>query len=130
MRFGRFAKGRPKPAIRGAMNGQEREYAGMLERRRLAGEVVWYAFTPISMKLAEDTRYTPDFAVMLADGTFELHEVKGWMEEAAFVRIKVAEEKYPFRFVLARKRAKKLGGGWEIKVVGEDSISGAKPEAA
>lgn len=116
----RFAKGVRKRHQPGTMNGSEREYAGMLEVRRLAGEIVEIHFEVFTFKLAPDTRYTPDFVVMLADGTLEAHEVKGYMEDDAWVKLKVAAQLIPLQFVLAKKRAKKDGGGWEIKRVGEE----------
>ena len=33
----------------------------------------------------------------------------------ARVKIKVAADMYPFKFLAIKKRAKKLGGGWEIE---------------
>jgi hypothetical protein len=88
-----------------------------LERRRASGEVLWHKFEGIKLRLADNTFYTPDFAVMLADGTMQLQDVKGWMMEDAHVKIKVAASLYPFQFFLVRQRAKKNGGGWEIEEV-------------
>ena len=42
----------------------------------------------------------------------ELHEVKGHWQDDARVKIKVAAEQYPFRFVAVKARAKKDGGGF------------------
>jgi len=40
---------------------------------------------------------------MLSCGTMEFHEVKGWMEDDAAVKFKVAQETYwMFRFVLVK----------------------------
>ncbi|MGD0968655.1 MAG: hypothetical protein ABR949_10240 [Candidatus Aquilonibacter sp.] len=63
------------------------------------------------MKLAPDTRYTPDFAVMLADGSLEMHETKGFMREDALVKIKLAAELFPFRFFLVKRDR----DGWDVK---------------
>ena len=101
------------------MNGAERRYAEtVLAPRQAAGELDGWFFEAVTLKLAPNARYTPDFMVVLDSGEIEFHEVKGWMEEAAFVRIKVAAEKFPFRFWLATVRTKKDGGGFEIKEVG------------
>lgn len=105
-----YLRGRKR---RGRMNKTEAEYASLLELRRRAGEVVWYAYEAITLRLADGARYTPDFAVMLADGQMELHEVKGHWAEAALVRIKVAAELFPFRFLAVEKLPKKNGGGWK-----------------
>ena len=62
------------------------------------------------------TRSTPpDFAVLPADGVLEIHEVKGFWQDDARVKIKVAASLYPFRFVAMKARAKKHGGGWEAE---------------
>lgn len=68
------------------------------------------------MKLAHDTRYTPDFLVMRRDFSLECHECKGgYWEDDALVKIKVAAAKFPFRFLSARLLPKKAGGGWELR---------------
>lgn len=105
------ALGRLKP---GEMNKSEAAYAGHLELRRVAGEVLWYSFEPLTLKLAKDTRLTVDFMVMLADRSIEFHDVKGnWFQDDAKVKVKVAAAKFPmFRFVVVRPLAKKHGGGW------------------
>jgi len=102
----------------GAMNKTEQAYAATLDARRHAGEVAWFKFEGVKLRLADNTFYTPDFAVMLSDGTLEMHEVKGYMQEDANVKIKVASDLYPMRFVIVRVRPKKDGGGWKIDEVG------------
>lgn len=97
----------------GRMNNTEARYAAELEIRKRGGEVLWYDFDAIKLRLADNTFYTPDFLVMLADGTLEVHEVKGHWEDDARVKVKVAADKFPLRFVAVTERAKKLGGGWE-----------------
>lgn len=100
----------------GQMNKTEAAYAQHLEARKAAGEVLWYRFEGIKLRLADNTFYSPDFAVLLADGTLECHEVKGhWMDDAR-VKIKVAADQYPMRFIAVKVRAKKHGGGWEVEV--------------
>jgi hypothetical protein len=96
-----YALGRLKA---GAMNQTEARYGALLKLRLMAGEVAWYRFEGIKLRLADSTFYTPDFAVMLADGTMELHEVKGFWEDDARVKIKVAAEMYPFRFVAVKSQ--------------------------
>lgn len=94
----------------GKMNGLESEYAALLEARKIAGEIAWYKFECITLKLADDTRYAPDFAVMLADGAIEMHEVKGFWRDDAKIKIKVAAAMFPFRFIAVYKINK--NGGW------------------
>jgi hypothetical protein len=101
-----FALGRLKA---GVMNRTEASYGARLELLKGAGEVVWYRFEGLKFRLADSTFYTPDFAVMLADGTLEAHEVKGHWTDDARVKIKVAAEMYPIRFLAIKKKA----GGWE-----------------
>ena len=99
----------------GLANKTETAYGRELEMRRRVGEVAWYRFEGFKLRLADNTFYTPDYAVMLADGTLECHEVKGYWEDDARVKIKVAAEMYPFRFVAIQALPKKQGGGWKIE---------------
>lgn len=100
----------------GAMNKTEREYADMLEMRKRAGEVAWWAFEAMKLRLADNTFYTPDFTVMLAGGELEQHEVKGFWTDDARVKIKVAASLFPFPF-FAVKKVK--GGAWEVEAFSE-----------
>ena len=95
------------------MNKAEGAYAAYLELLKAAGEVLWYRFEGLKLRLADNTFYTPDFAVLAADGVLECHEVKGfWMDDAR-AKIKIAAEMYPFRFRAFKPRAKKHGGGYD-----------------
>lgn len=96
----------------GTMNKTEAAYAATLDARRHAGEVAWYKFEGIKLRLADNTFYTPDFAVMLADGALEAHEVKGFWTDDGRAKIKIAADLYPIRFVAVRVKLKKEGGGW------------------
>ncbi len=91
------------------MNKLEAAYAQQLEWRKRAGELLWYAYEGIKFKLAPATFYTPDFAVMMADGELQIHEVKGFWEEDARVKIKIAAQLFPIRFIAIRKSSKE---GW------------------
>jgi len=95
----------------GAMNKTEAAYAQLLEMRRQAGEVDWYKFEGIKFRLADNTFFTVDFAVMRSDGVMEMHEVKGFMLDDANVKIKVAASLYPFVFKVIRKGR---GGSWQV----------------
>ncbi len=88
----------------GQMNKAESRYAQELEIRKRKGEVLWYAFEAIKLRLADRTFYTPDFAVVFCDGEcLEFHEVKGHWEDDARVKIKVAAQQFPhFRFIAIR----------------------------
>jgi hypothetical protein len=99
----------------GTMNKTEAAYAATLDARRHAGEVAWFKFEGIKLRLADNTFYTPDFAVMLADGVLEMHEVKGFWQDDARVKIKIAADLYPIRFIAVRARRQKDGGGWSYE---------------
>ncbi|MGH7243631.1 MAG: hypothetical protein ACREJD_09465 [Phycisphaerales bacterium] len=123
-----FARSRHKPIL-GEMNSTERAYANRLCLLELDRQVLWWKFEAIKFRLADSTFYTPDFAVMLADGTVEIHEVKGFWEDDARVKIKVAAELYPFRFRAFRPKSKKEGGGWHEEAFGPNDSPAAKDEA-
>lgn len=91
-----YALGRLK---QGEMNKTEARYAAYLEQLKQAGEVLWYKFEGLKFRLANNTFYTPDFAVMIRDGQMQLHEVKGYWRDDAKVKIKMAAELYPFEFI-------------------------------
>lgn len=88
-------RGRHRP---GVMNKLETKYAAELEWQRRDGQIFWYAYESVKFKLADKTFYTPDFMVMKWSGDIELHEVKGFWEEDARIKIKCAADKFPFMF--------------------------------
>ena len=95
---------KPKGLGLDRLNKTEAEYAGMLDARQRAGEVAWYRFEAIKIRLADNTFYTPDFLVLLADMSLEIHEVKGaFVMDDAKVKLKLAAETCPFGVVLAQK---------------------------
>jgi len=99
----------------GQLNKTEQAYATHLEVRKQAGEVLWYRFEGIKLRLADNTFLTVDFTVMLADGQLEMHDVKGgkavFMDDAR-AKTKVAADQYPFQFRAVYPRPKREGGGW------------------
>ena len=99
----------------GAMNKTEAAYAASLELRCAAGEVSWFKFEGLKFRLADNTFYTPDFAVMLAGGALEAHEVKGHWQDDARAKIKIAADMYPLQFIAVQALPKKVGGGWKIE---------------
>lgn len=110
----------PKPAAPAAkrprMNKLESEWAMILEARKRAGEILWYQFEGLRLRLGEGAYFTPDFPVLNANGTLEFLECKGFWREAAKLRIRVAASLYPFwKFYAVRKIKKKDGGGWDIE---------------
>lgn len=99
----------------GDMNKTEAAYAATLEQRKRVGEVAWYKFEGLKFRLADNTFYTPDFAVMLAGGALEAHEVKGHWADDARAKIKIAADMYPLRFIAIQAKPKKDGGGWKVE---------------
>lgn len=99
----------------GTMNKGEKAYAAHLETLKQSGVIVWYRFEGLKLRLADNTFLTIDFAVMLADGMLEMHEVKGFWAEDARVKMKVAADQYPFRFIALTPEAKVRGGGWKVE---------------
>jgi len=111
-----YALGRLKS---GVLNKTEQAYANHLEMLKSTGFVLWYTFEGMTFKIAEGCRYTPDFAVMNSALQLECHEVKGFMRDDSFVKIKAAANKFPFRFILVRAKPKRDGGGWSYNPIGE-----------
>ena len=103
-----FAIGRLKS---GQMNKTESAYGKYLEVQKQFGDVAWYAFEPMNLRLADKCFYRIDFLVMLKSGQLECHEVKGFWTDDALVKIKTAAEKFPFRFIAVRL----IKGEWEIR---------------
>lgn len=93
------------------MNKTEVAYEQRLNLLQKAGEILWYRFEAIKLRLADNTWYTPDFMVLDKFNVMELHEVKGFWRDDARVKIKVAADQYPFRFLAVSKKK----GGWEIE---------------
>ena len=104
---------RPK-AGEPTMNKTEARYATLLGD--LDG-VVQVRFEAIRLRLGHRLHYTPDFWVLRADGTQELHEVKGgFVREDAVVKFKAAAAMWgrAYRFYLAQWK----GGEWRITEYG------------
>lgn len=110
------AKGRLK---KGTMNRTEKAYAAWLENEKHAGRIMAYWFEALKLKIAEGTCwYTPDFLVLMPDGTLELHEVKGSpriFAEDAKVKTKSAATQYPFVVKVVFPKKKSSGGGWDVQ---------------
>jgi hypothetical protein len=109
---GRYALGRLPT---GTMNKTEQAYSTHLQNLLHTGEVLWWHFEGVKLRLADNTFYTCDFAVLANDGVLEMHEVKGFWQDDARVKIKVAASLYPFRFCAVTAKAKKNGGGWNVE---------------
>lgn len=93
----------------GTMNKTEALYASTLELQKITGNVVWYLFEGIKLRLAKNTSYSPDFIVMTKEGYLECHEVKGFWTDDARAKTKIAAEMFPFKFIAVKKTRQ----GWE-----------------
>lgn len=102
--------------VNGRMNRTEAAWELNLKALQQDGVVADFWFEPFNLRLAGNTYYRPDFLVQLDDGTLEVHEVKGHWEDDARVKIKVAANMFPFRFIAIRK----VKGSWEREVIGPD----------
>jgi hypothetical protein len=107
-----YALGRLKT---GVMNKTEAAYESGLRQRQHEGSILWYKFEGLKFRLADNTFYTPDFAVMNTANEIELHEVKGFWQDDARAKIKIAASMYPFKFMAFTVRSKKNGGGFEME---------------
>ncbi len=107
VRTGVLGKGRIR-RVEG-MNKTEALWADNLALLKRGSEIEWFMFEAVTFKLAKDTRYTPDFAVMLPDGLMQFHEVKGFWREDAKVKIKVAAAMFPFEFIAIKRE----NGEWK-----------------
>ncbi len=103
---------------RGTMNKTEAAYSSHLDLLLAAGTILWWAFEAMTLQIGDNCRYTSDFVVVAADGTLEIHDVKGrkgdgfWAEEDAIIKIKSVAQQFPFPvFIVWPKK----GGGWDRK---------------
>lgn len=104
----------------GERNKTEQAFEEHLAAMLHAGEVQWFKFEAIKLRLADSTFLTVDFAVMRADGVLEMIDVKGakaLFTDDARVKMKVAASMFPFVFKVAYPLPKKSGGGWDIEEV-------------
>jgi hypothetical protein len=111
--------GRRSRHVTGEMNGIEKRYAAHLETQRICGAISGWKFEPIKLRLARATFYSPDFMVVMPSGCIELHETKGFMEDDAVVKLKVAAEMFPeFKIVLVKLEGKPKR--WSFKTYGKN----------
>lgn len=104
-----YARPRPRQAP-GQMNKTEQRYeAEILKPLLMAGEILTYRFEGLKFRLAKKTFLTPDFYVVRGD-CIEVHEVKGFWEDDARVKMKVAAELFPeFRWIAVQWKNKREG---------------------
>lgn len=92
------------------MNQTETAFSEVLEEAKKAGEIQKWHFEAVTLKVAPNTRYKPDFLAVLPDGHWQFFEIKGHLRDDAAVKFKTAAEKYPeLSFMMIRRKQ----GRWE-----------------
>lgn len=89
------------------LNKTEKAYYELLRREC---NVHWIGVQNITLKLADDCRFTPDFCILRVD-SMEFIDVKGFQREDALIKIKVAARMFPWATFVIVKKSK--SGGWE-----------------
>ena len=96
------------------MNKLERRYSLHLATLKAAGEIHDWAFEPEKFRLAnkgDACFYTPDFRLLLNDGTVEFHDTKGFLEEDANIKMKWFVQQHPYPLVVVRW----VKGQWDFQ---------------
>lgn len=88
---------------------------GFYEILRMQGHQ-WIGVQSVTLKLADDCRYTCDFMCLTKLGEFHGYEVKGFFRDDAKVKIKVAARMFPWvKFFVVMKEDGRFGYR-EVKV--------------
>jgi hypothetical protein len=85
------------------MTKAEYLWGQQLQAQLSGGEIVWSRFHGLTLLLGHDCRYTPDYAVVDADGGLRFDEVKGAYirnGDDGMVKLRTAATLFPFRFYL------------------------------
>lgn len=99
------------------MNRDEQRYWEYLKYQKLAGEIVECWHEPDQVVLGHRCVYIPDFRVKACHGGWEYHEVKGWMQDDAKVKLAVAAVMHPdISFILAKWKNKQ----WKLSTIDND----------
>ena len=110
-----YAKGR---LPEGQMNSTEQRYADHLRMQMLVGEVLWWQFEGVNLRLAKGTHLRIDFPQMRADGQLWMVDTKGAdaaIQDKWWAKAKVAAAMYPFHFATAIER--KDRSGWDVEEI-------------
>jgi hypothetical protein len=93
------------------LNKTEKRYLQLL---RSQGHQ-WVGVQNITVKLADDCRFTPDFTHLTQEGELVLTDTKGgFTREDSTIKVKVAARSFPFfKFVVA----KWIDGVWQINEI-------------
>jgi len=92
------------------LNKTEKRYLEYLRRLNPP----WIGIQKITLKLADDTRLTPDFNYLDPTGRMVFVDVKGFQREDALIKMKVAARMFSWAtFIIA----KEIKNGWQEKEV-------------
>ena len=95
------------------MNRIEHDYACRLDLLRRSGDILQWGFEAMTLRLAADVRYTPDFIVVRPVGPgrcrLEAHETKGYMRDDARVKVRLAASLFPWITFFVVRRSKDAG---------------------
>jgi hypothetical protein len=98
----------------GVMNKTEAAFAARLEIRKVAGDIISYRFEQITLTLAKQCTYKPDFMIVHKDHSIEFVDVKGCgpINETSIVKIKMAAKEFRlWQFSIEKKLPK--NAGWD-----------------
>ena len=107
------------------MNRTEQEHADLLTAMKNAGDIRSFRFESVKLVLARKTggkkgvTYTPDFLVVLNDGTIRFDEIKGGhIRDDAMLKLRMAAELFPmFKWALWQKKK----GQWTVTELGGEA---------
>lgn len=99
-------RGQTVRRVAGAMNKLEARYSAHLDLLVKTGEIVRYDFDCERLRIGKKCFYEPDFRIVRPDVSIEFHEVKGFWRDDARVKIKVAAELHPYKFVAVQWKQK------------------------
>jgi len=98
---------------KGTMNKTEAMWAAKLESAKQSGEILWFKFHPMRIRLADNTFYEVDFLVMTSTGQLEIHEVKGgYTSDKGQLKIKLCAETMPIFRML---KVSKVKSDWKVE---------------
>lgn len=91
-------------------NKTEAAFGLILEAQARRGDILRYRFQPVTLRLGDDCRYTPDYMVEREAGKPEFVEIKGgFVRDDALVKFKVAKEMHDWADFSMWQKFK---GGW------------------
>jgi hypothetical protein len=73
----------------------ERKYAEQLDWDKKQGTIIDWYYEFITFKLADGSRYTPDFVVIRGEG-IECIEIKGFLRTTGRAKFLYARDKFPY----------------------------------